>query len=406
MIGTLLEDICNHLLRVANRDYRTRSCRLMSKIHSLDAYILENSQNIDDYTKENLDRAREAADAALAAASADPPKFHRDILDAFTHAEACLHICTPREQPPYRGTTATDLRKAKGREQSYIDQKSKRPLDLTALSANLPATPNNASISEVSRISPVFREQSSQLMTTSCAVVVSVTPSTTPSAGPDSNNPAPIASITPTENDMAISSAVLPAATPGDTVGLSVTVAVFDSDMEHPQISRTYKFQRAEGRVSSLIFKVTDPEHPENALTPMHDHTRWYVRETSRHSHTQDGLAFRRLVPHQSLRDIPACNNICTVCVVQSDKPYMVLTTGRRSSGASPSTANPDKGIVVKDYLDLDLTEACTYYNSAHFEEYSITAEKKQKWRDLPRHQVEHYSADWLMLLPSDATVT
>ncbi|KAG9005294.1 hypothetical protein FRB93_009848 [Tulasnella sp. JGI-2019a] len=405
MIATLLEDAMNNILRMINRDYRTRSFRLIAECHSVAEYM-RNGGNTDINASKNMDRAREAAEAALTAALADPPR-HQEIIDAFTHAEGCLRDCTLPKHPLYRKLTATDLKKAKKRYQSHIAQTPTRPWDLAAPSTLLPTTLNNPLSPESSRMAPVTRGQPSRSTTPSVAIDVPIALASPPSVGSGSNDPMPITNVIPTENLVATSSVVPPSVASGDTIGLSITVAVFEEfDMERPQASRTYKFLEADADrpLSVLIFKVTDPEHPENQLTPMRAHTQWYVRETGRHSHTKNGLAFCHLDPERCLRDIPACNDMYTVCIVQSDKPYIVLVTGKGRKGPAADTTAADKGAVIKDYFDLELTEACTYYNLVHYKGYSITAEKKQKWKDLPRHQVEHYSADWVKLLPSDAS--
>ncbi|KAG9037576.1 hypothetical protein FRB95_005158 [Tulasnella sp. JGI-2019a] len=271
------------------------------------------------------------------------------------------------------------------------------PLESSTPSAHHPVVLENSSREGSSGMVSVIGGQSSHPAGPSGTIVA------IPSPGSGDDDPMSINDTARTEKLIAACSSLPPSITSGGTLSLTVTVAVFNSDIERPDISQTYKIQPTDGCVAALIFMVTDPKHPENQLTTLRDHTRWYVRETGRHWYTKDGLAFRRLVPEQSLRDIPASNDTCTVCVVQSDRPYMVLSTGRRYLGVTAGTAEPDKGVVVKDYLDLDLVESCTYYNRVLHAEHSVTVEKKQKWRDLPRHQVHDYSADWLMVFPSDA---
>ncbi|KAG9022433.1 hypothetical protein FRB95_014784 [Tulasnella sp. JGI-2019a] len=200
--------------------------------------------------------------------------------------------------------------------------------------------------------------------------------------------------------------------TPIATGSLLIEVKVFHSDLEHPQSARKYEIEPANSCVEVLIWMVTLSTHPGGRLTPLRDHTRWYLREMGRHSHTTSGLEFRRLVPEQSLRDIPLENGLRTVCVVQSDKPYLVLAMGREES-ASAAGGGSDRGVLIKDYLDLPLAGAliqptpwgshvaCEYRNRLVHATHSITADNTLTWRDLPREQVQDYSADWLVVLPS-----
>ncbi|KAG8990336.1 hypothetical protein FRB94_011427 [Tulasnella sp. JGI-2019a] len=183
-----------------------------------------------------------------------------------------------------------------------------------------------------------------------------------------------VSSITSTRNPIKASSAVPPSDAIWDALGLLVTVEVVDSDIEHPQISRNYEIQPAGGTFDVLIWMVTNPNHPKNRLTQMRDHRKWYVRETSRHPHTKDGLAFRRLVADQPLCDIPSCNGTRTVYAVQSDTPYMVLAMGD-AIWQITSTSNWWKVHV----------------------NHSITASEQRRWVDLPREQVKDYSADKLV---------
>ncbi|KAG8882525.1 hypothetical protein FRB97_008151 [Tulasnella sp. 331] len=221
-----------------------------------------------------------------------------------------------------------------------------------------------------------------------------------------------------------------PTDTPMAAATFPVEIIVYDSDLEHPQDTRKCKafigfisrpgeclsyapldeIEPADGCVDVLIWLVTNPKNRRDRLTPLRDHTRWYIREIDRHSHTTSGLAFRRLVADQPLRDIPFRNGIGTVCVVQSDKPYMVLTVGKEKVFTSASNATSDEGILLQDYINHPLAQAlspahwgshpvCEYHNRMIHSKYSIATDDTQKWRDLPYDQVQDYSADWLLVL-------
>lgn len=108
--------------------------------------------------------------------------------------------------------------------------------------------------------------------------------------------------------------------------------------------------EAAGGNVAVLMWMVTNPTGQRDQLTPLRDHTRWYIREVGRHAHTISGLAFSRLVADQPLRDIPLQDGVGTVCVVQSDKPYMVLTVGRERSTTGASMMQSDQGVLLQGY--------------------------------------------------------
>ncbi|KAG8887936.1 hypothetical protein FRB98_008694, partial [Tulasnella sp. 332] len=289
MLQTLLEDMGSSIKRIANGDYRKRSVEVIAKCRSLVTYINNmeeaNVHNMDDMKKRvasDEKAAFEAAGVALKAVSANPPCLHRDIIDHFKLAEALLYPCTQSVGEllkPNCNAARKDVEDAK--------KGGKSPFDV--LNSDLKGL--------ISSYAPVNRASTApNVVSASGTASLTLTPTQplSPPAAPSITLPAPLGT---TSTLQALSDSIAKKATPtiptqvADAAGslsvslgplsalpsataLSVKVMVYGSDLENPEIDRTYEIKPANGSVEVLIWMVTRPDSPSKRLTPLCDHTR------------------------------------------------------------------------------------------------------------------------------------
>ncbi|KAG9023745.1 hypothetical protein FRB95_012558 [Tulasnella sp. JGI-2019a] len=359
-----------------------------------------------------------AATKALESASdsSDRRPSYDATLAQFSLADACLIACLGYSEMNCK-QAERELAKAKMVGESALDVLQR---DLRQMSSQLPSPQNrvdptqttNIGIVSVSTIMPatqalsipiqsppVPRSPTVQIGTINAPVysglAVTSATRTTPVPGQSLSVPAQPSPVPGSSTSQTVR--------PGEQLS-SVEVEVYEESLEQAVETKTYSFE-SNSPLRYIIWWLTNPN---DGLFGLCRHTQLYTRDEGRHTFTSDGLQFDWLTPDMSLRALPSRNGKITLCVVNSDKPYLVLVLGTDGLGRGRIPgAMRDRGLILKDYRDSPLHRsipashtAVTYYNRSRNLQYHIDPNDPRTWGSLPSNHVQECSADWLIVVP------